>query len=180
MRPLCKTSNLNWHSTCQTWILFRIELDRVRVFWARAELDLLHLCLFKVKLYSYLRHIYTSGFRMHFLHCVAIFYYLPWLSKTKVIYKKLQQNSVNCGNWMCKLSFTSILGSSIASVLYVDIINFKECKAKQNLDWALRNYARSSSNMRSVSPLLSYLNILFIPFKILNKGGCGRKIIENF
>ncbi len=134
MRPLCKTSNLNWHSTCQTWILFRIELNRVRVFWARAELDLLHLCLFKVKLYSYLRHIYTSGFRMNFLHCVAIFYYLPWLSKTKVIYKKSQYNSVNaCGNWMRKLSFTSILGSSIAWALYVDIVNFNESQAKSGL-----------------------------------------------
>jgi len=34
-----------------------------------------------------LRRIYTSGFRMRFPHCVAIFYNLPWLSKTKVIYR---------------------------------------------------------------------------------------------
>jgi len=40
------------------------------------------------------RHIYTSGFRMRFLHCVAIFYYLPWLSKTKVGYKKI---AMQCG-----------------------------------------------------------------------------------
>jgi len=55
-----------------------------------------------------LRRVYTSGFRMRFPHCIAIFYYLPWLSKIKVSYKKLQRNAVNaCGNRMCKLSFTS-------------------------------------------------------------------------
>ncbi len=45
-----------------------------------------------------LKLVYTSGFRMRFLHCVAIFYYLPWLRKTKVSYKKSQRNEVNvCG-----------------------------------------------------------------------------------
>jgi len=43
---------------------------------------------------------------MRFPHCVAIFHNLPWLSKTKVIYKKLQRSAVNaCGNWMCKRGF---------------------------------------------------------------------------
>jgi len=52
-----------------------------------------------------LRLVYTSGFRMHFPHCVAIFHKLPWLSKTRVIYKKSQRSAVNeCRNRMCKLS----------------------------------------------------------------------------
>jgi len=42
-----------------------------------------------------LRLVYTSGFRMRFPHYVAIFHKLPWLSKTKVIYKKLQRSAVN-------------------------------------------------------------------------------------
>jgi len=55
---------------------------------------------------SHLRLVYTSGFRMRFPHCVAIFHKLPWLSKTKVFYKKSQRSAVNaCGNRMCKLSF---------------------------------------------------------------------------
>jgi len=36
---------------------------------------------------SMLRCVYTSDFLMHFPHCIAIFYYLPWLSKTKISYK---------------------------------------------------------------------------------------------
>ncbi len=56
-----------------------------------------------------LRRVYTSHFCMRFPHCIAIFYYLPWLSKTKVTYIKLQRSGVNaCGNRMCKLSFTFI------------------------------------------------------------------------
>jgi len=52
-----------------------------------------------------LRRVYTSSFRMRFPHCVAIFYNLPWLSKTKISNNKLQRNAVNtCGNRMCKLS----------------------------------------------------------------------------
>jgi len=44
---------------------------------------------------------------MHFEHWVAIFHELPWLSQTKVFYKKLQRSAVNaCGNRMCQLSFT--------------------------------------------------------------------------
>ncbi len=40
---------------------------------------------------------------MHLQHCDAIFYYLPWLSKTKVSNKNLQCNVENaCGNRMCK------------------------------------------------------------------------------
>ncbi len=55
------------------------------------------------------RRIYTSGFPMRFPHWVAIFYNLPWLSKTKVSYIKLQCNAVNaCGNRMCKLSFKTM------------------------------------------------------------------------
>ncbi len=64
----------------------------------------------KVFLHSYvytfmhLSWVYTSSFCMRFRHCVAIFHYLPWLSKTKVSYKKLQCNAVNpCRNRMCKL-----------------------------------------------------------------------------
>jgi len=54
-----------------------------------------------------LRHIYTSSFCMCFPYCVAIFYYLPWLCKTKVSYKKLQLNVVNAfRNRMCKLSLS--------------------------------------------------------------------------
>jgi len=42
---------------------------------------------------------------MRFPHCIAIFCYLPWLSKTKVSYKKSQHNEENaCGNRMCKIS----------------------------------------------------------------------------
>ncbi len=71
-----------------------------------------------------IRRIYTSGFRMHFPHCVAIFYNLPWLSKTKVSYKKSQCNVVNaCGNRMCKLRalFTrDILAHNIAIKRYCD------------------------------------------------------------
>ncbi len=32
----------------------------------------------------FLSRVYTSGFRMHFPHCVAISYYLPWFSSIKV------------------------------------------------------------------------------------------------
>jgi len=40
---------------------------------------------------------------MRFPHCVAIFHNLPWLSTTRVIYKKSQRSAVNaCGNRMCK------------------------------------------------------------------------------
>jgi len=57
-----------------------------------------------------LRLVYTSGFRMRFPHCVAIFHKLPCLSETKVFYKKLQRSAVNaCGNWMCKLSFSVVV-----------------------------------------------------------------------
>ncbi len=53
-----------------------------------------------------IRCINTSGFCMRFLHRIAIFYYLPRLSKTKVSYKKLQRNAVNtCGNRNYKHSF---------------------------------------------------------------------------
>jgi len=46
---------------------------------------------------------------MHFPNCVTFFYYLPWLSKTKVSYKNLQRNGVNtCGNRMCKLSLKDV------------------------------------------------------------------------
>ena len=52
------------------------------------------------------RRIYTSGLHMRFPHWIAIFYYWPWLSKTKVSYKKLQCSVVNaCRNRKCKLSF---------------------------------------------------------------------------
>ena len=45
---------------------------------------------------------------MRFPHCVAIFHNLPWLSKTKVIYKKSQRSAVNaCGNQICKRGFKS-------------------------------------------------------------------------
>jgi hypothetical protein len=44
--------------------------------------------------------VYTSDFRMHLPHCVAIFYYLLWF---KVRTKKSQCNVENaCGNRMCK------------------------------------------------------------------------------
>jgi len=50
--------------------------------------------------------VYTSGFHMRLPHCIVIFHNLPWLSKTKVIYKKLQHNAVNAyGNRMCKQGF---------------------------------------------------------------------------
>jgi len=46
---------------------------------------------------------------MRFPHCVAIFHNLPWLSKTKVIYKKSQRSAVDaCRNRMCKLSFRHV------------------------------------------------------------------------
>jgi len=45
----------------------------------------------------FLSLVYTSGFRMHFPHCVAIFHKLPWLSETKVIYKKIAKQ---CGQLM--------------------------------------------------------------------------------
>jgi len=87
-----------------------------RIFWIKIKLDELLISNF----YSFfillrtawsaskfLRRIYTSGFLMRFPHCVSIFYYLPWLSQTKVSYEKLQPNAVNaCGNRMCKLSFS--------------------------------------------------------------------------
>jgi len=42
-----------------------------------------------------------------FRSALQFFYNLPWLSKTKVSYKKSQRNAVNaCENRMCKLSFT--------------------------------------------------------------------------
>jgi len=42
------------------------------------------------------------------LKVVAIFHNLPWLSKTKVIYKKSQRSAVNaCGNRMCKRGLNS-------------------------------------------------------------------------
>ncbi len=44
---------------------------------------------------SMLRCVYTSDFLMHFPHCIAIFYYLPWLSKTKI-------NATQCGKCMRK------------------------------------------------------------------------------
>jgi len=38
---------------------------------------------------------------------LQFFYYLTWLCKTKVNYKKLQRNVVNaCGNQICKLRFS--------------------------------------------------------------------------
>ena len=70
----------------------------------------------------YLRRVYTSGFRMHFTNCIAIFYNLPWLSKTKVNHKKLQGNAVNaCRNRMCKLSFNT----SIKVALVVRDLNIR-------------------------------------------------------
>jgi len=50
--------------------------------------------------------VYTSSFRMHLLHCVAIFYKIPWFCSTMVIYEKLQCNAEKaCGNRMCKRAF---------------------------------------------------------------------------
>jgi len=73
-----------------------------------------------------LRPVYTSGFHMRFLHCVAIFDNLPWLSKTKVSYKKLQRNAVNkFGNRMCKLSFSKLLLIFISLNLLFSYIIFK-------------------------------------------------------
>jgi len=67
----------------------------------------------QLKSKSLLSWVCTSGFHMRFPHCVVIFYNLPWLSKTKVSYKKSQCNAVNvCGNRMCKLSFKQ--GSNVA------------------------------------------------------------------
>ncbi len=58
---------------------------------------------------SFTHPVSACVFRMRFPHafsaCVANFHELPWLSETKVIYKKSQHSAVNaCGNRMCKLS----------------------------------------------------------------------------
>jgi len=67
-------------------------------------------CVNTILKFQTLRLVYTSGFRMRFPHCISIFHKLPWLSKTKVFYKKSQRSAVNaCGNQMCKLSFTDTL-----------------------------------------------------------------------
>jgi len=43
---------------------------------------------------------------MLLLHCIAIFYNLPWFCSIKVSNKKWQLNAENaCGNWMCKRAF---------------------------------------------------------------------------
>jgi len=45
---------------------------------------------------------------MRLLHFIAIFYYLPWLMKTRVINRKSQRNAENaCRNWMCKLGLSA-------------------------------------------------------------------------
>ncbi len=87
------------------FILF-LYLDTViRVLWAGARggaygynsLIPWSFSLLKLSLHIRFPHVFTA------LRC--IFYYLPWLSKTKVSYKKLQCSAVNaCGNRMCKLS----------------------------------------------------------------------------
>jgi len=73
-----------------------------------------------------LRRVYTSGFCMCLLHCVAIFYYLPWLMKTKVKYRKSQRNAENAwGNRMCKLIFYLIESQVIIPIiLFFDVSLF--------------------------------------------------------
>ncbi len=57
-------------------------------------------------------HVYTSGFRMRFLHCVAISYYLPRFCSIKVSNKRLQCNEENeCRNQV-----------SISSMFYVQLL----------------------------------------------------------
>ncbi len=47
------------------------------------------------------------GFRMRLLHCIAIFYYLPWFCSIKVSNKILQRYAENAwGNQMCKRAFS--------------------------------------------------------------------------
>ncbi len=59
---------------------------------------------------SEVSRVYTSGFYMHLLHCVEIFYWLPWLIRTKVSCKKLQCNVENaCGNWMHKRACNDVI-----------------------------------------------------------------------
>jgi len=65
-------------------------------------------------------YVYTSGFRMRFPHCVAIFYYLPWLNNTKVSYKKLQRNRENaCGNRMCKCALKAELRMELVVAIQI-------------------------------------------------------------
>ncbi len=42
-----------------------------------------------------LSRVYTSGFCMRLPNCVAIFYYLPYLSKAKVRNRKTKDNAKN-------------------------------------------------------------------------------------
>jgi len=76
-----------------------------------------HICTFKLGLKDIKvitnsrlkRRVYTSGFCMHFPHCVAIFYYLPWLSKTKVSYKKLQRmRKPDVQTQLCKHNYVEL------------------------------------------------------------------------
>jgi hypothetical protein len=49
--------------------------------------------------------VYTSGFRMRLLHCIAIFNYLPWFCSTKVSNKKcnkMRKPSVDFINVFCE------------------------------------------------------------------------------
>ncbi len=89
---------------------FNLVIHSLFLFSSKIFMELSFLSHFgPLFLSSTLRRIYTSGFHIRFLHWVAIFIYLPWLSKTKVSNIKLQYNVVNaCRNRMCKLVFSSV------------------------------------------------------------------------
>jgi len=68
---------------------------------------------------------------MHFPHSVAIFYNLPWLSKTKVRYKKSQCNAA-WGNRMCKLSLRPKAGLGVSNTQPLTGFNEAFESAKSN------------------------------------------------
>jgi hypothetical protein len=57
--------------------------------------------ILKAVIFETLSWVYTYGFRMCLVHCVAIFCNLPWYYSSKVSNKKLQRNAENaCRNRM--------------------------------------------------------------------------------
>ncbi len=97
--------------------------------------------------------VYTSGFRMRLLHCVAIVYNLPWFCSIKISCKKLQCNVENsCRNRMCKCTLSKQIFWS-ATVLYENSYNFGWwCNSKGVLSKGHRAYV---VNSKSICELLT-------------------------
>jgi len=85
--------------------------------------------------------VYTSGFRMCLLHCIAIFYNLTWFCSIKVSKIKLQCNvEKTCRNRVCKCTLSKEMESAL---FYLALWSDKTRRS----NWL---YVHSQSNLKSI------------------------------